>query len=394
LTVGGARPKLISTFAPVVEPPRADDSPSETSGMTTRTSSALPERTPPAGARLDGAVLPKRFESVEALDDFLATPTQALVDDLAKAPGDILILGVAGKMGPTLARLAKNAAPDRRVIGVARFSDKAVQARLDAAGVETIAADLLNRAEIDALPRVPNVVFAAGHKFGASGNPALTWAMNTWVPALVAESFRESRIVAFSTGNVYPLTTIGRQAASEATPPAPVGDYAQSCVGRERMFEYFSGRYGTPGRIFRLNYAIDMRYGVLADIAGKIKRGQPVDVTMGHVNVIWQGDANAQVLRCLAHCTTPTTPINCTGPETLSVRWLAAELGARLGIAPQVTGQEAPTALLSDTTRAAALFGYPRVPMGAMLDWVADWVGAERESFNKPTKFEVRDGDF
>jgi dTDP-4-dehydrorhamnose reductase len=348
--------------------------------------------TPPD--RLTSARLPQGFASVDALDDFLATPTQALVDDLARAPGDIMILGVGGKMGPTLARLAKNAAPDRRVIGVARFSDKAVQTGLEAHGIETIAADLLNRDEVDALPRVPNVIFAAGHKFGATGNPGLTWAMNVLVPALVAESFRDSRIVAFSTGNVYPLTVVGKQSATEATPLSPVGEYAQSCVGRERMFEYFSAKHGTAGRIFRLNYAIDMRYGVLADIASKIKRGQPVDVTMGHVNVIWQGDANAQVLRSLAHCTTPTSPINSTGPETLSVRSLALELGARLGMTPQITGTEAPTALLSDTTQAGALFGYPVVPLGAMLDWVAAWVAAEGLSFNKPTKFEVRDGGF
>jgi nucleoside-diphosphate-sugar epimerase len=338
--------------------------------------------------------LPARFESVEALDDFLTAPTPELTADLARVEGDILILGVAGKMGPTLARLARRAAPGKKVVGVARFSDAAVRQRLHDWDVETIACDLLDRAAIEALPKLPNVIFAAGHKFGASGKPGLTWAMNTWVPALVAETFRASRIVAFSTGNVYPLTPIGRQGASEATPPAPLGDYAQSCVGRERMFEYFSERYSTPGRIFRLNYAIDMRYGVLVDLASRLRQGEPIDLTMGHVNVIWQGDANSQVLRCLAHCTTPTTPINCTGPETLSVRWLASELGRRLGVVPQFTGSEAPTALLSDTTQAAALFGYPRVPLGSMLDWVADWVAHDRPSFHKPTKFEVRDGGF
>ena len=340
------------------------------------------------------SALPERFSSVAELDDFLARPSTELIRDLASVEGDLMILGVAGKMGPTLARLAKAAAPGKRVVGVARFSDPAVRDRLAVWGVETLACDLLDRSAVEALPDVANIVFAAGHKFGASGDPGLTWAMNTHVPALVAERFKASRIVAFSTGNVYALTKVGRQGASEATMPAPLGDYAQSCLGRERMFEYFSARHGTPGRIVRLNYAIDMRYGVLADIAAKIQRGEPVDVTMGHVNVIWQGDANAQVLRCLARCTTPTTPINCTGPETISTRSLAGELAARLGKAAQITGLEAETALLSDTTEAARLFGYPRVPLGRMLDWVAEWVKSGGASFNKPTKFEVRDGAF
>ncbi len=344
--------------------------------------------------RNEPAPLPRRFASVEALDAFLATPGAALVADMAKVPGDLIILGVAGKMGPTLARLAKSAAPDRRVVGVARFSDPSVRDRLEHAGIATIACDLLDRTATFALPDAPNVVFAAGRKFGASGNTPLTWAMNTWVPTLVAERYRGSRIVAFSTGNVYPLTRVGEAAPDEASRVGPIGDYAQSCLGRERMFEYFSARYGTPGRIVRLNYAIDMRYGVLFDIASKVHRGAPVDVTMGHVNVIWQGDANAQVLRCLAHCTAPSTPLNCTGLEALSVRALATQLGERMGIAAKIVGREAETALLSDASEAARLFGPPAVPLEAMLDWVADWVANDGPSLGKPTKFEVRDGDF
>jgi nucleoside-diphosphate-sugar epimerase len=344
--------------------------------------------------RLDGTRLPQRFGSIAELEDFLALPSPELIDDLSAVDGDIMILGVAGKMGPTLARLAKNAAPHKRVIGVARFSDAAVRQRLDGWGIETVAADLLDRAAIEALPRVSNIVFAAGHKFGAQDNQPLTWAMNTHVPALVADTFRESRIVAFSTGNVYPLTPLGQQAPGEATPPQPIGEYAQSCLGRERMFQHFSARHGTPGRIVRLNYAIDMRYGVLLDIASRVWRREPVDLTMGHVNVIWQGDANTQVLRLLRHCTTPATPINCTGPETVSVRWLAGRFAALLGVTAQVIGAEAGTALLSDTTQASRLFGYPRVPLGSMIEWVADWVRNEGPSYNKPTKFEVRDGAF
>ena len=342
----------------------------------------------------DIANLPDRFASIDELDEFMTRPSPALVADLATVDGDVMILGVGGKMGPTLARLAKRAALGMRVIGVARFSDASVRAGLEAHGVETLACDLLDRAAIAALPEVANIVFAAGHKFGATGNPGLTWAMNTHVPALVAERFAASRIVAFSTGNVYALSAAAGPGASEATPIGPVGEYAQSCLGRERMFEYFSARHGTPGRIFRLNYAIDMRYGVLADIAAKIHRGEPVDVTMGHVNVIWQGDANAQVLRAFAHCTVPTSPINCTGPETVSIRWAARELAARMRLPVRITGEEAATALLSNTAAAQALFGPPLVPLAKMLDWVADWVGRGGASFGKPTKFEVRDGTF
>jgi nucleoside-diphosphate-sugar epimerase len=342
----------------------------------------------------ESPALPKRFASVEELEAFLAAPSPALVADMAKVDGDLLILGVAGKMGPTLARLAKNAGPQRRVVGIARFSDAAVRRRLEDWGVETIACDLLDRAAFEALPDAPNIVFAAGHKFGASGNTPLTWAMNTWVPTLVAERFKGSRIVAFSSGNVYPLTRLGEPAPNETSRVGPLGDYAQSCLGRERMFEYFSARHGTPGRIVRLNYAIDMRYGVLFDIASKVQRGEPIDVTMGYVNVIWQGDANAQVLRCLAHCTTPTTIINSTGLETLSVRTLAAQFGARLGVAAKISGREAETALLSDASEAERQFGPVTVPTETMLDWVADWVAHGGPSLGKPTKFEVRDGTF
>jgi nucleoside-diphosphate-sugar epimerase len=343
---------------------------------------------------LDPTNLPARFDNVEALDEFLARPTRALIDDLAAVPGDILILGVAGKMGPTLARLARNAAPERRIIGVARFTEPGLREQLQACGIETIACDLLDRDATAALPRAPNVIFMAGRKFGSSGNQPLTWAMNAHVPATVAEIFRAARIVAFSTGNVYPMVNVLHGGATERTPPAPLGEYAQSCLARERLFEHFSQQHATPGRLFRLNYAIDLRYGVLFDLAAKVHAGTPVDVTMGHVNVIWQGDANAQALRCLRHCTVPTSPINVSGPETLSVRFLAEEFAHRFDRAAAITGAEAPTAWLTNTAAACGLFGYPEVPLARMLDWVADWVARGRPSLGKPTKFEVRSGVF
>lgn len=343
----------------------------------------------------NGTAHPARFDDVAQLEDFLSRPSQALTDDMALLDGDILLLGVAGKMGPTLARLARNAAPSKRIVGVARFSEPSVREQLDGWGVETIAADLLDAAQVKALPQIRNVLFMAGRKFGSSGNQALTWAMNVHSPAIVAQVFRNSRIVAFSTGNIYPLVNVLQQGALESTPPGPRGEYAQSCLGRERMFEYFSGQHQTPGRLFRLNYAIDLRYGVLFDLASRVKAGTAIDLSlMGHVNVIWQGDANSQALRTLLHCTTPTTPLNVSGPETLSVRWLVQEFAARLGMKPNLIGAEAETAWLTNSAEATRLFGYPAIPLGTMLDWVADWVMRDGISYNKPTKFEVRDGGF
>ncbi|SFP60274.1 NAD(P)-dependent oxidoreductase [Variovorax sp. 770b2] len=345
-------------------------------------------------AVLDDLAFPERFETEAALEDYLATPSRDLVRDMARIDGDLMILGVGGKMGPTLARLAKNAMPGRRVIAVARFSEAGVREALQAHGIETIACDLLDRTAIAALPQCANVVFMAGRKFGADANNPLTWAMNAHVPALVAEHFRASRIVAFSTACVYPFVPVIGQGASESDAPNPPGEYANSCVGRERMFEYFSQQHGTPGRLFRLSYAIDLRYGVLADVALKVWRGDAVDVTMGHVNVIWQGDANSQALRCLAAATVPTSPLNVSGPETTSIRWLAEEFARQFDKPATISGQEAPTAWLMNTGEAERLFGYPRVPLAQQIRWVADWISREQRQYGKPTKFESRDGKY
>ena len=335
------------------------------------------------------------FADVGALEEFMTQPTPELSADLARADGDLIILGVGGKMGPTLARMAKRAVPGKRVIGVARFSEPGLQSKLTSWGIECIPCDLLDRAALERLPRPQNVVFMAGHKFGASGEPWFTWAMNVGVPHMVAEHFRDSRIVAFSTACVYPYVETAGSGATEATPTVPPpGDYTASCVGREQMFFHGSRRYGTPGRVVRLSYAIDMRYGVLHDVALSIFKGNPVDVAMGYVNVIWQGDANEQALRLLAHCTAPASAINITGPEKVSIRWLAGEFGQRFGKKPSFIGREAPSAWLIDTPQAMKLFGAPRVPLAQMIEWVADWVSRGGESLGRPTHFDTRDGRY
>lgn len=338
--------------------------------------------------------IPKSFSDLDAVEEFMTHPDPALVEDLAALDGDILILGVGGKMGPTMARLAKRAAPHKRIIGVARFSEPGLRQKLHGWDVETIACDLLDRDAVEALPKIPNVVFMAGRKFGTSGNLDLTWAMNVHVPAIVADVFRESKIVAFSTGNIYPFMADDSDGATEETAPQAMGEYAQSCLGRERMFEYFSGLHGTPGRIIRLNYAIDMLYGVLWDVATKVHGGRPVDVTTGYANVIWQGDANSRILRCLRHCTTPTTPLNISGPDKIRIRDVAEAFGARMGKSVRIQGKESGQCWLTNSDAASDLLGPPLTALDTMIEWVADWVSRDMPSLEKPTAYDSRDGSF
>ena len=342
--------------------------------------------------------LPDRVRDLEHLDELLSEPTPGVVEAMRRLQGDIVVLGVGGKMGPSLARMAKRASEAagvrRRVFGVSRFSSADLPGQLQRWGVEPVTCDLLDRAQLAKLPDAPNVVFMAGMKFGTSGMEARTWAMNTYLPGMVCERYRGSRVVAFSTGNVYGLVPVTSGGSVEADDPQPLGDYAMSCLGRERIFEHFSRQTDQPLALIRLNYAVEMRYGVLVDLARKVLGGEVIDLSMGNFNCVWQADANAQALRAFDHLAAPPLVLNVTGPETVSVRRACEDLGRLMGKVPRFAGAEAPNALIANARRAVELFGYPRVGVQQMLRWIADWVTRGGESLGKPTHFEARDGKF
>lgn len=325
----------------------------------------------------------------------LVQPSDELVSDIGKLNGDILILGAGGKMGPALSRLVKQAVDkagaNKKIVAVARFSEPGLQDQLRHEGIETIAIDLLDDVKLQALPEVDNVLYLAGTKFGTRNNEPLTWAMNAYLPGRVAQKFKHSRIVVFSTGNVYPFTKDG---ATEVLPPEPIGEYGQSCLGRERVFQYFALQNNTPTLIYRLNYANDVTYGVLLDIATSVKNKKPIDLSMGSVNVIWQGDANDIAIRSLHHCSVPSKILNVTGPEILSVRWVAEQFGGMIGATPEFINEEQPTSLLSNASESMRLFGRPKVSLKQMMEIILEWLEAGGKTWNKPTHFSERKGKF
>jgi nucleoside-diphosphate-sugar epimerase len=346
--------------------------------------------------------MPTEFSTITtgtALEERLSRPTPLSVAALEKLDGDLLVLGMGGKMGPSLVRLARRSADaagqrDRRVIGVSRFSAAGLRDDLEREGIQTIACDLLDEASRQSLPDAPNVLFMLGHKFSHGDGPSQYWAVNTWLPGVLAERYRNSRIVCFSTGNVYPFTRNDEPAPTEETPTNPIGEYAITALGRERMVEYVSRRYGTPACVLRLNYAIEARYGVLVDLAEKILTRTPIDLTTPCVNIVWQGYANAVALAAFDIVTSPARLLNLTGPGTLRVRELAEQLGQRLGVEPCFEGEEGPTALLNDARRCHEQFGLPDVGLDEMLDLTVAWLRHGGRTLGKPTKFQVRDGKF
>lgn len=342
--------------------------------------------------------IPESISSVEALDDLLSQPSDAAVSAMAKLKGDILFLGVAGKMGPTLARMAVRASEiagvKRKVIGVARFSNPEERPKLEQFGIEPIKADLLDKDQLDRLPDVPNVVYMPAMKFGSTNQEALTWAMNTFLAGDCARKYRNSKIVAFSTGNVYGLSPVVRGGSLETDVPRPVGDYAMSCLGRERMFEHFSRVYSTPVALIRLNYSTELRYGVLVDVAKRVWAGETIDLAMGNFNAIWQADANSMTLAAFDHVSSPPFILNVAGPETLSMRVVCERYASLMGKPLKISGTEAGDALLSNGQLGHRLYGYPRVSADQMMVWIAQWVMSGGKDIGKPTHFEARDGKY
>jgi dTDP-4-dehydrorhamnose reductase len=342
--------------------------------------------------------IPEKITTEAQLEELLSRPNKETVDFFKELDGDIIFLGIAGKIGPSLAEMAiracKEAGVEKRVIGVSRFSDESEIEKLETIGVEVMRGDLLDQKFISSLPKVKNVIFLAGMKFGSEDNLSMTWAVNTYMPALVVEHFKASRIVAFSTGCVYPLVAVECGGSLETDRPEPSGEYAQSCLGRERMFEYGSKKNNIPVVLIRLNYSVEPRYGVLVDIANKVKNNEPIDLSMGHFNVIWQGDNNDMVLRSLALAQSPAKVLNITGEETLLVRDIALEFAKHFETEVRFTGEEAPTALLSNSQHAYNLLGKPRVKISTVIKWIAGWMQEDRKLLGKPTHFEVRDGKY
>jgi NAD dependent epimerase/dehydratase family len=341
---------------------------------------------------------PTELTSLADLEERLSRPSEALIDDLRKLDGDLLIIGAGGKLGPSLVRLALRAVAaagtGTRVIAVSRFSEPGLADALRSEGADVVPADVADDAALAALPDAANVMFLVGAKFGTSGREHATWATNAYLPGRVAQRYAGSRLVGLSTGNVYPLVPVTTGGCTEQTPADPVGEYAMSCLGRERVLTHFAHEHNTPTALIRLNYAVEMRYGVLVDLARAVLAGDPVDLTTGHANVVWQGYANEVTLRALHHTGVPPFVLNVTGPELVSVRQIAVELGTRLGREPRFTGTEAPTALLSNAQRCHGLFGYPDLTVAELLDLTADWVSRGLPSLGKPTHFQTRDGKF
>ncbi|MNK23535.1 hypothetical protein D3C87_418290 [compost metagenome] len=338
------------------------------------------------------------MEDLKALEERYTRPSEALIADVKQIEGDIVLLGIAGKMGPSMGKLLvdalREAGMPNKVIGVSRFSNQQAKEELLAVGITVIACDLLNDQELFALPDVPNVIYLAGNKFGTTGKENFTWAMNAYLPGRVAEKYKNSNIVVFSSGNVLPFVPVTSGGVSEETTPEPIGEYAQSCLGRERIFEYFAHKNQTPTLIYRLNYAVDFRYGVVMEVAKSVLEGRAIDLSTENVNVIWQGDANEIAIRSLLHCSTPAKILNVTGPEILSIRWVAQQFAGIFGIQPQFINEPAGTALLNNASECHRIFGYPKVTIREIIDITATWLSNGGDEFGKATHFQERGGKF